>query len=153
MSDADYASFLDKANENSGGASAQQSGKSYGTKSVNTAVPAALEDVEEVYVSEADEPFEAVSLKFDGEGIDAGECIDELKKLLGHDGEVESVSEKEFDPRGQYTKVVDAVKKAGDGKVSIFSVDVSGTRKEYYVVSVDKEEGRVVGLKALAVES
>lgn len=78
---------------------------------------------------------------------------DELKKLLGHDGEVKSVKEKEFDPRGQYTKVVEAVKKAGDGQVQIFCVDVSGTRKEYYVVSVDKEEGRVVGLKALAVES
>lgn len=45
------------------------------------------------------------------------------------------------------------MKKAGNGKVEIFRVDVSGTRKEYYVVSVDKEEGRVVGLKALAVES
>jgi hypothetical protein len=78
------------------------------------------------------------------------DAADELKKLLGHDGDVESVEEKDF---GQYKEVVEAVKKAGNGQVQIFCVDLSGTRKEYYVVSVDKEEGRVVGLKALAVES
>jgi hypothetical protein len=75
MSDADYASFLDKANQDSGGdASAQQQSdkKSYGTKSVNTSVPSALQNVKEVYTSDADEPFEPVSLEFGGGSLDAG---------------------------------------------------------------------------------
>jgi hypothetical protein len=66
---------------------------------------------------------------------------------------VASISEKEFDPQGQYKKVIDAVKKAGDGKVRVFRVEHGSTRVEYYVVSVDEKEGRVVGLKALSVES
>jgi predicted phage tail protein len=78
---------------------------------------------------------------------------DELKRLIGHDAEVESVQEKEFDPRGQYNGVLEAVKSVGNGKVGVFRVVLGGTRSEYYVVSVDEKEGRVVGLKALAVES
>ena len=75
MSDADYASFLDKANQDTGGASAQQQegSKGYGTKSVNTAVPKGLEQVEEYYVSEADEAFEPVALEYEGGSLSAGE--------------------------------------------------------------------------------
>jgi hypothetical protein len=36
---------------------------------VNTEVPKALEEIEEYYVSDADEPFEPVSLKFDGDSV------------------------------------------------------------------------------------
>lgn len=73
-SDADYASFLDKANQDTGSAEQQSSSKkkSYGTKSVDTAVPQALEKVEEYYVSDADEPFEPVALKYRGSSISAG---------------------------------------------------------------------------------
>jgi hypothetical protein len=73
-SDADYASFLDKANQDTGSAQQQSSSskKSYGTKSVDTAVPQALEKVEEYYVSDADEPFEPVALKYSGSSISAG---------------------------------------------------------------------------------
>jgi len=60
---------------------------------------------------------------------------------------------KEFDPKGQYKSVLDAVKKAGSKDVGIFRVEHGSTRAEYYVVSVDNKEGRLVGLKALAVES
>ena len=76
-----------------------------------------------------------------------------MKQLIGHDADVEAIGEKDFDPRGQYKNVVEAVKKAGNGKVQVFRVSHGETRSEYYVVSIDKEEGRVVGLKALAVES
>ena len=42
-SDAEYAAFLEKANEGAQPAAQQDAGmKSYGTKSVNTAVPKAL---------------------------------------------------------------------------------------------------------------
>ncbi|KAF2114679.1 hypothetical protein BDV96DRAFT_647370 [Lophiotrema nucula] len=144
-SDEDYASFLDKANQPSGGASTQST-KKVGTKSVDTAVPNVLESVEEYYTSDADEPFEPVSLKYSGSSISA----QELKKLLGHGEEVTSVSESEF---GGYEKVLEAVKKAGNGQVGIFKVVLGGTRSEFFVLSVDEKEGRVVGLKALAVES
>jgi hypothetical protein len=65
---------------------------------------------------------------------------------------VSSVKQKEFDPQGQYGKVVDAVRSVG-GEVVFFRVELGGTRAEYYVVAVDGKEGRVVGLKAKAVES
>jgi hypothetical protein len=73
-SDADYAAFLDKANQDTGAAEAKSASQkqSYGTKSVNTAVPEVLEQVEEYYVSDADEPFEPVALKFEGGSVDAG---------------------------------------------------------------------------------
>lgn len=73
-----------------------------------------------------------------------------MKKLLGRD-QVEEVKEKGFET--QYKKVIDAVKKAGSGQVKVFRVELEGTRAEYCVVSVDKEGGKVVGLKALSVES
>ena len=73
-SDEDYASFLDKANEdpNKGVAKTQSSGKiqlkaiDHGLK-----VPAALKEAtsEAFYVSDADEPFEPVVLKFGGKSL------------------------------------------------------------------------------------
>ena len=69
MSDADYEAFLNKANADaSGGEATAQARKSYGTKSVNTAVPEVLAGVQEYYVSEADEPFEPVALELGGDG-------------------------------------------------------------------------------------
>lgn len=63
----------------------------------------------------------------------------------------------ESTPKGfekQYSKVLDAVKgAAGDGGVKVFRVEIDGTRSEYWVVGVDAKKGRVVGLKALSVES
>jgi hypothetical protein len=49
--------------------------------------------------------------------------------------------------------VFNAVKKIGNGEVKVFRVDLESTRAEYYVVSIDKEGGKLVGLKALSVES
>ncbi len=63
------------------------------------------------------------------------------------------LSVKEFDPRGDYKEVIDAVKKAGSGSVKVFRIDHGRTRAEYYVVSVDKKGERIVGLKVKAVES
>jgi hypothetical protein len=75
----------------------------------------------------------------------------DLKKLLGHGEEVEELSVKEWDPKGQYKKIVDAVKGAADGEVKVFRVELEGSRVEYYVVGAGG--GKVVGLKALSVES
>jgi len=147
-SDADYAAFLDKANQDSAPAQAKDLSKQgYGTKSVNTAIPKVLESVEEYYTSDADEPFEPVSLKFEGKSIGA----DDLKKLLGGGSDVEEIKASKLE--SQYKKVFDAVREAGSGGVKVFRVELSGTRSEYFVLAVDEKEGRVVGLKALAVES
>jgi predicted aspartyl protease len=64
---------------------------------------------------------------------------------------VEEVKTKGFE--SQYKSVIDAVKGAGNGEVKVFRVEIDGTRAEYWVVGVDEGEGRVVGLKALSVES
>ena len=72
MSDADYAAFLEKANQDTGGATTQES-KQYGTKSVNMAVPKSLERVEAIYISETDAEFEPVALAYSGSSISAGE--------------------------------------------------------------------------------
>jgi hypothetical protein len=73
-SDADYGAFLDKANQDISSAESKNASqkKSYGTKSVNTAVPKVLEQVEEYYVSDSDEPFEPVALEFEGGSVSAG---------------------------------------------------------------------------------
>ena len=66
-SDEDYGNFLDKANQGTGSskASAQSTSKP-STKSVDTDIPGPLQKIEKYYTSEADEPFEPVSLKWDG---------------------------------------------------------------------------------------
>lgn len=74
-SDADYAAFLDKANQDTGASASAQSGgkkKSYGTKSVDTKVPKVLEGVEEYYTSDSDERFEPVALEFGGGKLSEG---------------------------------------------------------------------------------
>jgi hypothetical protein len=73
-SDADYASFLDKANQDISSAAPQNAShtKNCRTQAVNTSVPKALQQVEEYYISDADEPFEPVALKFNGSSISAG---------------------------------------------------------------------------------
>lgn len=80
-------------------------------------------------------------------------CTDDLRKLIHTDVDIEALCEKDFDPQGSYTKVIDAVKKAGGGKVKVFKVQHTETRSEYYVVSVDREGKRLVGMKAVAIES
>ena len=76
-SDSSYANFLDQANQDTGTDKAKaQSGKGKGgvkLKSVDTEVPATLQKIDAVYVSEADEEFEGVALTWDGEGeLDGG---------------------------------------------------------------------------------
>jgi len=148
-SDEDYASFLDKANQDpSEGRASTQSTKKASTKSVNTEVPKALEEVEVYFTSDADEPFEPVSLKWEGDGVPSA---DELGSLIGKDAS--SISQKDFDPQNQYKKVIDAVKKAASADLGYFLVELGGTRSEYYVVGVDKKGNRLVGMKAVAVQS
>ena len=59
---------------------------------------------------------------------------------------------KEFDAKGQYKEVLEAVGKVGK-ETKIYRVEGKGSRVEYYVVGVVGRGGRVVGMKALAVET
>lgn len=78
---------------------------------------------------------------------------DEFKDLVGHRAEVSTLTTHEFDPNGQYQDVLRAVEKAGDGKARVFRVHHGKTRAEYYVVGFDEQGGKVMGLKAKAVET
>lgn len=150
--DASYASFLDKANQDSSTASASSQSKSkYSTNSVNTSVPSSLQDLSATYISDTDAPFEPVSLKWTGSSLPDAK---QLGELIGHSGEVETVEKKDFDLRSQYKEVLEKAKEVGDGgEVRVYRVVHGSTRAEYYVVSLDKKGGRVVGVKAMAVES
>lgn len=66
-SDDAYMSFLDKANADVSGDNSQQ-GSSVKTETVHSSVsvPKALQSVDVYYVSDTDEPFEPVALKWDG---------------------------------------------------------------------------------------
>ncbi len=64
-----------------------------------------------------------------------------------------TISTKEFDPKGDYKEVLQAVEKAGDGKARIYRLETGKSRAEYYVVGFDEQGGKIVGLKAKAVES
>lgn len=77
--------------------------------------------------------------------------LDDMSKLVGKNAT--SISQKQFDPQGHYKKVVDAVKKAGSEELGFFQVELDNTRVEYFVLSVDKESKRLVGMKAIAIES
>jgi hypothetical protein len=79
-SDDAYSSFLDKANQDTGGSKATTQSKKASTKAVDTEVPKTLEGLDEYYVSEADEPFEPVSLKWDGDSLPSnGACAPSSK--------------------------------------------------------------------------
>ena len=77
-SDDDYMAFLNKANQDTGSASAQQSGKAT-TKAVDqgSEVPKIIKDAckDTFYVSDTDEQFEPVSLQHDGKLPDEGQCV------------------------------------------------------------------------------
>lgn len=66
MSDDAYSSFLDQANQDTGASKASTKSKSAATKAVDTDVPVTLQEVDQYYTSESDEPFEPVSLKWSG---------------------------------------------------------------------------------------
>jgi hypothetical protein len=73
-SDGDYMSFLDKANQDTGNSSNQattQSKKAFKTTDSGSQPPKEIKDAckDAFYVSDADEPFEPVSLKYDGEDL------------------------------------------------------------------------------------
>lgn len=93
------------------------------------------------------------------ETSDADTCpppLDEFRNLIGAQTgqEIRQLEPDQWDTRGEYKDIVDAVATACSGSaVRVYRVEGSGSRVEYFIVGVDTSEKRVVGVKALSVES
>lgn len=68
-SDDAYGSFLEQANQDTGASNVSTTSKKATTKAVDTEVPVKLQKIKQYYTSEADEPFEPVSLKWGGNNM------------------------------------------------------------------------------------
>ena len=79
MSEDAYSSFLDKANQDAGRSKASTMSSPKTLKAVDTDVPAALKKVEQYYTSDADEPFEPVSLKWGGPNMPSESTLAMMK--------------------------------------------------------------------------
>lgn len=154
--DASYGAFLQKANQgvSSGGSNQPQSTSQARSKfdptqsgASNGTVPKAIADIQATYVSDTDSDFEPVFFAYSGSGLPSPK---DFEKCLNGKGSAEELKENEFDPRGQYKQVIEAVKSAGKG-VKIFRVEIGGTRVEYYVLTLG--DGKLLGVVARAVES
>ncbi|KAL2832947.1 hypothetical protein BDW59DRAFT_138955 [Aspergillus cavernicola] len=174
-SDDAYMSFLDKANADldSGRSQpqTQQSSSSARTETVNAnvSVPTPLTSVDAYYISDTDEPFEPVALKWEGAGSGAWPDSSHFSNLISPNTDlsssIETLSPSSFDPKDQYASVFRAVRAAavqgsgsdgGDSSavdVKVYRVEVGTSRVEYYVLALGGEEGVIVGFRAKAVES
>jgi hypothetical protein len=151
--DASYASFLDKANQDTGPKSAQA--PNHRTANVSSDIPSALQNIKATYTSDTDSPFEPVSFDYDGSELPSAHEFEKLvAKASGNNGpaRAEELSVEDFDPRGEYGDVVKKVEVVVEGgEVKVFRVGMGKTRARYFVVGLGG--GRVVGVKAEAVES
>jgi outer membrane lipopolysaccharide assembly protein LptE/RlpB len=80
----------------------------------------------------------------------------EFAKLINHpqpsNTEVEIMDPMDWDSKGQYNKLLEAVRQASQGNdVRVYRVTWDKTRVEYWLIT--RADGRIVGAKALAVES
>lgn len=67
-SDDAYSSFLDQANQDTGNSEASAQ-SSQPAQTVNADVPRLIQNIDQYYTSESDEPFQPVSLKWDGKEV------------------------------------------------------------------------------------
>ncbi|KAK2600167.1 hypothetical protein QQS21_005112 [Conoideocrella luteorostrata] len=160
-SDEDYMSFLDKANQDlsDGQALAKkqeaQSKAVFKTTDAGAQAPKVIQEAcqDAVYVTDADEPFKEVSLKWDGDGLpDEAEFAKLIEHWDADSADINIMDPVDWDSQGQYTKVIEAVREATQGNdVRVYRVVRDKTRTEYWLIS--REKGRIVGAKALGVES
>ncbi|KAL4933559.1 uncharacterized protein BDV17DRAFT_287209 [Aspergillus undulatus] len=169
-SDDAYMSFLDKANSDLDAGRSQQttqssSGARTETVDANVKIPTPLTSVDAFYVSDADEPFEPVALKWDGGGRGVWPDSASFSKLISPESDlsssIETLSPSSFDPKNQYSSVLKAVRAAavhdsggdeGAVEVKVYRVETGSSRVQYWVVALDGE-GLLVGLRAKAIES
>ncbi|KAJ6150465.1 hypothetical protein N7471_001664 [Penicillium samsonianum] len=168
-SDDAYMSFLDKANEDVSRGAPQQGAGTAKTFTVHSSlsVPKPLQSVDAYYVSDTDEPFEPVALKWDGAAKGSWPSADQLASLISPDTDLSQsisiLSPSSFDPNNQYSAALDAVRAAAVEKDSgadqsavelkVYRVEQTSTKIEYWLLALDAPESRIVGLRAKAVES
>lgn len=68
-SDDTYSSFLDQVNQDTGASKVSSESNAATAKVTDTDVPMELQHVDQYYTSEADEPFEPVSLQWNGKNM------------------------------------------------------------------------------------
>ncbi|KAF5574772.1 hypothetical protein FPANT_11620 [Fusarium pseudoanthophilum] len=154
--DDDYMAFLNKANQDTGADAATQEKATFKTKDQGAQVPKPISDVckNAVYTSDADEPFQEVSLKWEGKNGLPSES--EFANLINHSSpdsaDIKILDPLNWDSHGKYTDVIEAVREASQGNdVRVYQVTRDATRTEYWVVS--HADGKLIGAKALSVES
>ncbi|KAJ5822533.1 hypothetical protein N7447_004873 [Penicillium robsamsonii] len=169
-SDDAYMSFLNKANADSSGSQAPQQGAgTVKTETVHSSlsIPKPLQSVNAYYISDTDEPFEPVALKWDGAAKGSWPSADQLSSLISPDTNlsqsISTLSPSSFDPNNQYSAALDAVRAAAVEKDSgadqsavelkVYRVEQTSTKIEYWVLALHAPESRLVGLRAKAVES
>ncbi|KAL3445052.1 hypothetical protein BJX65DRAFT_282142 [Aspergillus insuetus] len=171
-SDDAYMSFLDKANAdlNSGRSQPETQSSSAAARTetidVNVKVPTPLTSVDAYYISDTDEPFEPVALKWEGAAKGNWPDAAHFSKLISTNTDlsssIETLSASSFDPKNQYSSVLRAVRAAavqssgGDEsavEVKVYRVETGTSRVEYYVTALDAEGNLLVGLRAKAIES
>ena len=168
--DASYNTFLTKANADLSSAdttdkktqSTSQAKSKFDPSSMpNDSIPASLESVvcsdDYTYTSDTDSQWEPTFFSYSGSGPPS---LSDFKKCLNHDehkqGDVVELSLEDFDPRGQYKAVIDAVAQAGrggKGEVKVFRVETGKTRVAYYLVTLAEDRRKLVGVVTKAVES
>ncbi|RJE17226.1 hypothetical protein PHISCL_10437, partial [Aspergillus sclerotialis] len=149
-SDDAYMSFLNKANADLGAGRSQGTAQSQstirtGTLDVNAQVPAPLASINEYYISETDEPFEPVVLKWEDAKRGIWPGFSQLSDLISQSGDlsgsITTLSPQSFDPKNQYASVLKAVRAAvaqgsaagvgedeADVEVRVYKVEVGPSR-------------------------
>ncbi|KAE8360802.1 hypothetical protein BDV27DRAFT_148363 [Aspergillus caelatus] len=170
MSDDAYMNFLNKANADldTGRAQQTQDSPAVRTETVETGVriPTPLTSVDAYYISETDEPFEPVALRWEGASRGIFPDPSHLSSLISPNADLSSsittMSPSSFDPKNQYPSALRAVRAAvaessgGDESavdVKVYRVEVGPSRIEYYILAVDVEKSLVVGLRTKSVET
>ncbi|KAK1139654.1 hypothetical protein N8T08_000591 [Aspergillus melleus] len=171
-SDDAYMSFLDKANADLNTARNQPSQNVSSsvarteTVDAGVRVPAPLTSIDAFYISETDEPFEPVTLRWDGasRGLfpDPSHLSSLISPITDLSSSITTLPASSFDPKNQYSGPLRAVRTAaaqasgGDEsavEVKVYRVEVGTSRVEYYVLALDAEQGLIVGLRAKAIET
>ncbi|OQD81565.1 hypothetical protein PENANT_c026G02537 [Penicillium antarcticum] len=172
-SDDAYMAFLNKANADSSDGQAESKKESPSdvlrTKTVDSSlsIPKPLKNIDAYYVSDTDEPFDPVVLKWDGAKDGTWPSIAELATLLSESKNlsrsIESLPLTSFDPKDQYPEVLGAVRAAAAEKnpdateeaveLKVYRIEITTTRIEYWILALHAPEKTIVGLRAKAVES
>ncbi|EJT72064.1 hypothetical protein GGTG_11312 [Gaeumannomyces tritici R3-111a-1] len=160
-SDDAYMDFLNKSNRDPSDGQSKKAAAPDGelkTTEAGVETPAAIARAtkEAFYTSEADEPFVSVALAWE-KGLPNEE---EFATLIGHwdpaEAGIDILDPVDWDSQGQYGDVVEAVREASKGNdVRVYRVPGRRpSRVEYWVVTATGGKGgRLVGAKALAIES